>query len=62
MHPFNGMNKIMFEAVRIEKPKAVGGLKSLRAFQEERKPTHYCNNCKCDRYNPCTCSRKDAEP
>lgn len=23
------------------------------------KPKHHCNNCKCDRYNPCGCIRKN---
>ena len=23
------------------------------------KPMYYCDNCKCVRYNPCTCIKKD---
>lgn len=62
MHPFNGMYKVMYESVRIEKPKTSVGLKGLRAFHDGKNPEYYCDNCKCDRYSPCTCKRKDASP
>jgi len=33
------------------------GLNKLRR-QTGRKPEYHCDNCKCDRYSPCTCIRK----
>lgn len=33
------------------------GLKKLRKVTGPE-PTHNCNNCKCARYSPCTCTKK----
>jgi|GEM_PF-6013998 len=33
------------------------GLKRLRAGKG-RVPSYECDNCKCKRYSPCTCTRK----
>jgi len=42
-----------------KKPKkdSTKGLVRLRKVQT-RTPEHYCENCKCRRYSPCTCSIK----
>jgi len=34
------------------------GLKALRANNVDKKPTYECPNCKCKRYSPCGCMKK----
>lgn len=35
------------------------GLKKLRKSQTDPKPTFKCDNCKCMRYSPCGCQKKN---
>jgi len=42
----------------MHKNKKVKGLKSLRKVQS-KEPTYDCKNCKCKRYSPCTCMKKE---
>ena len=37
--------------------KRTAGLKALRKGTEAT-PKYHCSNCKCNRYNPCTCMKK----
>lgn len=34
------------------------GLRKLRKQQLDKNPTFHCDNCKCNRYSPCTCAQK----
>jgi hypothetical protein len=36
---------------------AVAGLKTLRN-SKDKKPRYHCENCGCDRFKPCQCSKK----
>lgn len=38
--------------------KTVKGLKLLRKATSD-KPNHECSNCKCKRYSPCYCMKKE---
>lgn len=37
------------------------GINSRRKNTYDRKPEHYCNNCKCHRYSPCGCQTKQVK-
>ena len=39
----------------------IPGLKKLRKNQTDSKPKFHCDNCKCDRYSPCGCMRKQGK-
>lgn len=42
-----------------KKEKEVKGLKKLRANNKESEPRYDCSNCKCKRYSPCGCKKKN---
>jgi hypothetical protein len=45
----------------VAQKKEYKGLKRLRNRVDKGKlPTYSCANCKCQRFSPCTCMRKDA--
>jgi len=60
MSIFQGPWKDCFEAKIIMKQKWEGGrgLKSHSGRAVSKKPLCHCDNCRCDRFVPCTCMRK----
>lgn len=55
------------ESNRKPKGKVIKGLKSMRAGSISKdgkrvkltSPEYHCDNCKCDRYSPCGCMKKE---
>ena len=41
--------------------KQLKGLKKLRRNTEDKVPKYACENCKCKRYSPCTCTKGEAK-
>jgi hypothetical protein len=47
--------KVEVERTKIDHGTGIAG---FRKATSKLGPTHQCDNCKCKRYTPCTCSRK----
>ena len=47
-----------YESVPEKSLWGTSGLKAHRGGAPEKKPSHHCSNCRCDRYTPCKCTVK----
>lgn len=39
----------------------MNGLRKLRKNQDDKKPKHGCDNCKCTRYSSCGCMKSNGD-
>lgn len=60
MPKFQGMWDVQYKEAPHEKSTwGTSGLKAHRGAPG-KKPEHNCSNCRCVRYSPCKCSKKEA--